>query len=71
MIPAQRDVIIVNNKKIHIRGTPAYRARLRRKRKESEPSEFMEIDDSNDEDITEMSMHDKWESDLKILQIHG
>ena len=28
----------------------------------------MEIDDSNDEDITEMSMHDKWESDLKILQ---
>ena len=28
----------------------------------------MEIDDSNDEDITEMSMHDKWESDLEILQ---
>ena len=56
-------------KKIHIWGTPAYRARLRRKRKErNDPSEIVEIGDGNDEELTEISMNNQWEFDLKVLQ---
>ena len=59
----------VSDKKIYIRGTPAYRARLRHKRKErNDPSEIVKIGDGNDEELTEISMNHQWEFDLKILQ---